>query len=726
MLHNFPFDHYGMLEAKEEMGDQDSKDPVDSDRSSESGGGEPFDRELVRKHRNRQSAALSRQRKREQLEMLEQRCAHLEETVTRLQEENAQLKERLYYGSASSGEDSSPPSSLAVRGEEGDGAAAASTRRRRRTSERGASAARMPPCASATRSSSISWTASSREKGRRWVGGGGRKKATAPDRRLSLCGKKTGEDSGFPSLSLFLSLSRHPFSSRRAQPSRVGGLPAAARASGGAPRARAPPAAPRAGAGDAGPSARGRRRRRRARLRGSACGSTAARCAPRRPRGRANRATPRARRQGRFLCKKPTPARGVVAPQSPVLAPLLLLVVFVLHHLHPVVVAFGRGIDLRAGRMRTVMSDPSRCTKHGVQVVVREADRRPRLGVARQHALGHRAAARAARVVPRGVQGAAHVKAVAASRETKRREEGGAVLPQPFQAHRAQGLLVVDVRRRHRARALGRLSSLSSGEGKIFLTPPAATGPAVCVRAREDYQTFAVPRWHSSWPPTPHAPSRPSRSRAPPRRAPCPRRPPTGRASSGTPSTPSSASCWPPWPCRACAPRAWRDPRASLDATVHAWSTAAGTPASLARDVPARLPRALHSVSRADAVHHVCFALPLALPGALFVGRARQRAALLHLRPPGRPVLPHERDAALRTRAESTSLWTAVLSAGLRAPGTLACAVCMARVVLFDPTAPQPDAPWVAILAQLLLSPINAVWYAGQACARARRRRRKD
>ena len=59
--------------------------------------------------------------------MLEQRCAHLEETVTRLQEENAQLKERLYYGSASSGEDSSPPSSLAVRGEEGDGAAAAST-----------------------------------------------------------------------------------------------------------------------------------------------------------------------------------------------------------------------------------------------------------------------------------------------------------------------------------------------------------------------------------------------------------------------------------------------------------------------------------------------------------------------------------------------------------------------------------------------------------------------
>lgn len=65
---------------------------VESDHSSESYEGDATDRNELRKHRNRQSAAMSRKRKRQELEALTQRCLQLEGLLREALEENKILR----------------------------------------------------------------------------------------------------------------------------------------------------------------------------------------------------------------------------------------------------------------------------------------------------------------------------------------------------------------------------------------------------------------------------------------------------------------------------------------------------------------------------------------------------------------------------------------------------------------------------------------------------------
>ena len=66
---------------------------VESDHSSESYEGDATDRDEMRKHRNRQSAAMSRKRKRQELEALTQRCLQLEGLLRAALEENKILRD---------------------------------------------------------------------------------------------------------------------------------------------------------------------------------------------------------------------------------------------------------------------------------------------------------------------------------------------------------------------------------------------------------------------------------------------------------------------------------------------------------------------------------------------------------------------------------------------------------------------------------------------------------
>jgi hypothetical protein len=131
-----------------------------------------------------------------------------------------------------------------------------------------------------------------------------------------------------------------------------------------------------------------------------------------------------------------------------------------------------------------------------------------------------------------------------------------------------------------------------------------------------------------------------------------------------------------------------------------------------------------YSMTWADALHHGVFVTSLCAPGAYFAWGALGNAQVFFMC--GLPgallygLLAAQRLGRARAWHEPTV--SAAVNVGLRAPGILWCVACFVAI-LRDPAAVRPRAPTWAIALQVVLAPLNGVYYASESVRRAWRKR---
>jgi hypothetical protein len=129
-----------------------------------------------------------------------------------------------------------------------------------------------------------------------------------------------------------------------------------------------------------------------------------------------------------------------------------------------------------------------------------------------------------------------------------------------------------------------------------------------------------------------------------------------------------------------------------------------------------------YELSRADWIHHAVFVPTIAVPGLLYDWRNLGNAQLFFMC--GLPgavlyaVVVARRASPAARRALPEARISAAVNVGVRAPGVL---LSCARLLRAHRAGALPGVPTPFVLLQLALAPANALYYAHEAVARARR-----